>query len=222
MISTEAGLSKPLPDINSFNNVTRIFARVISYLFHPLFIPVYVIAFIIYELHSFPDLDNWRKKLVVIQFLVSYTLLPLLTILLMKALGFIQSIHLKTQKDRILPYVVCEIFYFWGWYVCKNLHYPKVIVMFTLAVFLACSLGLILNNYMKISMHGIAVGTLCAFMILASFQVHLSFGWYLSIAFLIAGLTCTARLIDSDHSNKEVYMGFLTGALMQFVTYWLV
>src|SRR6478672_9459752 len=163
MISTEAGLSRPLPDINQFNGATRIFARVISYLFHPLFIPIYVIAFVIYELHAFPELDNWRKKLVVIQFLVSYTLLPLLTILLMKALGFIQSIHLKTQKDRILPYVVCEIFYFWVWYVSKNLSYfPKVIIMFNLAVFLACSLGLIINSYIKISMHGIAVGTLCA------------------------------------------------------------
>jgi hypothetical protein len=214
MISMEAG---------SHSGVTKAFARVISYLFHPLFIPVYVISFVIYELHLFLDLDNWRKKLVIIQFLVSYTLLPLLTILLMKALGFIQSIHLKTQKDRILPYVVCEIFYFWGWYVSKNLSYfPKVIIMFTLAVFLACSLGLILNSYFKISMHGIAVGTLCAFMLLASFEVHMSFGWYLSIAFLVAGLTCTARLIDSDHSNKEVYAGFFAGALMQFVAYWFV
>jgi hypothetical protein len=214
MISMEAA---------SYNVVTRAFARVISYLFHPLFIPVYVICFVIYELHLFLDLDSWRKKLVIIQFLVSYTLLPLLTILLMKALGFIQSIHLRTQKDRILPYVVCEIFYFWGWYVSKNLSYfPKVIIMFTLAVFLACSLGLILNSYFKVSMHGIAVGTLCAFMLLASFQVHMSFGWYLSIAFLIAGLTCTARLIDSDHSNKEVYLGFFAGALMQFVAYWFV
>jgi hypothetical protein len=218
MIATE-----PLPDINSFSSTTRIFARVISYLFHPLFIPVYVIAFVVYELHYFPELDNWHKKLVVIQFLVSYTFLPLLTILLMKALGFIQSIHLNTQKDRILPYVVCEIFYFWGWYVSKNLSYfPDVVIMFTLAVFLACSLGLILNSYLKISMHGIALGTLCAFMILASLQARVSFGWYVSAAFLIAGVTCTARLIDSNHSAKEVYAGLFAGALMQVVAYWFV
>ena len=205
-----------------FHPATRTGARIISYLFHPLFIPLYVIAFMVYELNSFPDRDDWGKKLVMIQFLVSYTLLPLITILLMKGLGFIESIHLKTRKDRILPYVVCEIFYFWGWYVSKNLDYPKLVVMFTLAVFLACSLGLILNSYMKISMHGIAVGTLCTFALFASMQISVSLGLFVSIAFLIAGLTATARLIDSDHSIKEIYAGLFCGSLMQVVAWWVV
>ena len=201
----------------SVNSPATIFGRVISYLFHPLFIPIYLIIFLTYELQFFPELDSWRRKLVVIQFLVSYTLLPLLTILLMRALGFIGSIHLKTQKDRILPYIVCEIFYFWAWYVSKNLGYPKLLVAFTLAVFLACSLGLILNIYMKVSMHGLAVGTLSAFMLVLPFTMNRPVGLYVALALLIAGLTCTARLLDSDHSTREVYTGFFAGAAMMMV-----
>jgi membrane-associated HD superfamily phosphohydrolase len=211
-----------LSTTDSHHPATKIGAKLFSYIFHPLFIPVYVILFLIFEIRIFPDRDDWQKKLVVIQFLVSYTFLPLVTILLMKGLGFIQSIHLKAQKDRILPYIVCEIYYFWIWHVSKNLQYSKLVVMFALAIFLACSLGLIFNAYIKISMHGISVGVLSMFVLLAALNTNISFGLYVAIAFLIAGLTCTARLIDSDHSTKEIYAGFFVGATMQLVAYWFV
>jgi len=218
MLTTETAVSKP----EATDGVTRWFGRLVSYLFHPLFIPIYVILFLIYEMRLFPDRDDWGRKLVVIQFFVSYTFLPLVTILLMKGLNFIQSIELKTQKDRILPYVVCEIFYFWAWYVARNLHYPRLVVLFALAVFLGCSLGLILNSFLKISMHGIAVGTLASFTILAGTTVSVQFGLYITIAVLIAGLTSTARLIDSDHSTREIYIGLLCGALMPCIAWWFV
>lgn len=197
----------------------RIAARLISYLFHPLFIPVYVVLFMLYEAKLFPDKTEWQKTLVLIQFVVSYTLLPLITILLMKALGFVKSVYLKTQKDRILPYVVCQVFYFWAWYVSKNVQYPKIVVMFTLAVFLASALGLILNAYLKISMHTISLGVVCALLLIGGMLTSHNYGPYIAIAFLIAGITCTARLIDSNHSTREVYIGFFAGALAQVIAY---
>ena len=145
----------------------RIVAKLISYLFHPLFIPLYVGLFLIYEARLFNDRTDWQKKIILIQFFVYYTFFPLMTTLLSKALGFVDSVYLKTQKDRILPYIVCEIFYFWAWYVFKNIHFPKEVVLFSLGVFLACSLGLILNSFFKISMHTISLGLVCTFFLLA-------------------------------------------------------
>ena len=191
----------------------RAAARFISVIFHPLFIPVYLILFIIYEAGYFPDRTNWQKKLIVIQFLVSYTIMPLLTILLMKGLGFIQSVQLRERKERILPYVVCEIFYFWVWYVCKNQDYDRPVITLTLGIFLASSIGLILNSYQKISMHGLSVGVLATFVLMTGFHSTVSYGLYTSIAFLIAGLTLSARLIDSNHSVREIYTGFFAGVL---------
>ncbi|MGZ8537663.1 MAG: hypothetical protein ACXWV9_05325, partial [Flavisolibacter sp.] len=213
MVSTRS--IKPVHEV--YPTSLRIAARVISYIFHPLFIPVYVILFLIYEANLFPDKTEWQKSLVLIQFVVSYTLLPLITILLMKALGFVKSVYLKTQKDRILPYVVCQVFYFWAWYVSKNVEYPKMVVMFTLAVFLASALGLILNSYLKISMHTISLGVVCALLLIGGMLSSHNYGPYIAIAFLIAGLTCTARLIDSNHSTREVYLGFFAGALAQVI-----
>lgn len=206
----------------SFSSAVRIAAKIISYIFHPLFVPLYVGLFLIYEARLFNDRTDWQQKIILIQFFIYYTFFPLMTTMLSRALGFIQSVYLKTQKDRILPYIVCEIFYFWAWYVFRNIHFPKEVVMFALGVFLACSLGLILNSYIKISMHTISLGVACAFFLLAATISTNSYGFYISIAFLVAGVTATARLIDSNHTQKEIYFGFFAGALAEVVAYFFV
>jgi hypothetical protein len=207
---------------DTFHPVLRIAAKIISVIFHPLFVPLYVVWFMIYEARVLSGLTPWDRTKIYISFFVNYTLLPLVTILLMKGLGFIKSVYLRTQKDRILPYVVCQIFYFWGWYVAKNVPLPKQLVMFSLGVFLASCLGLILNAYLKISMHAMSVGVVAALLLITGMMMPQNYGPYISIAMLIAGVTCTARLIDSNHSTKEVYLGFFMGVLAQVVAYMFV
>lgn len=221
MISQPA-VVRNIDESEPFPFITRMVAKIVSYLFHPLFVPLYVAWFFIYELRLFSDRTDWQRTLIFLQFFIYYTFFPLMTTLLSKALGFVQSVHLKTQKDRIIPYIVCEIFYFWAWYVFKNMQFPKEIVLFALGVFLACSLGLIVNSYIKISMHTISVGVLCTFLLIASTMSLANFGFYISIAFLIAGVTATARLIDSNHTQKEIYFGFFAGSIAQAVAYFFV
>jgi hypothetical protein len=216
MVSPDAVLHKVQQD-NSQPQAIRIAARIISYIFHPLFVPLFLAWLFIYELRLFPERTGFQKTIVFIQFFVYYTFLPLVTTMLCKGLGFIDSIHLRTQRDRILPYVVCEIFYFWAWYIFRNLHFPKLVVLFGLAVFLACSLGLILNAWLKVSMHAISVGVLSTVMVIGGMGTDANYGLYIAAAFLTAGLTCTARLIDSDHTTSEVYTGLFAGALMTVI-----
>jgi hypothetical protein len=207
----------PAPNM-TFHPVIRFFARVVSVIFHPLFIPVYVSWFLIYIYQIFPAFTGWDKNLLLIRFLVMYSLFPVATILLAKALGFVQTILLKNQKDRIIPYIACGLYYFWMWYVLKNQpQIPVELVMFSLAIFLASSLGLILNIYMKVSMHALAVGVAVSFMLLLGFRSNLNIGPYISITFLVGGLVCTSRLINADHHPREVYFGLAAGVLSQFV-----
>jgi len=217
MIATESGEGRI-----SFHPVLRIAAKVVSYIFHPLFIPVYIGWFFIYVLRLFPQITEWDKTKLLISFTVNYTVLPLVTLLLAKGLGFIQSVYLKTQKDRIIPYVATGVFYFWVWYVFKNQSFPKEIIMFSLAVFLASSLGLIVNNYIKVSMHAISAGVVITLFILLGFISNDNFGFYISLALLIAGVVCTARLVNSDHYPIEVYAGLFIGILCQIIAYFFV
>jgi len=140
-----------------------------------------------------------------------YSFLPLVSVLLMKALKFINSIQLKTQRDRIIPYVVCMFYYWWMWYVLNHQEMPSDFVQFSFAIFLASIGGLMANINMKVSMHAIAAGIMAAFVMKLGFAQDLNFGFYISGSILLTGAICTARFIDSDHTPKEIYVGLFIG-----------
>jgi len=198
-------------------------AKFISYVFHPLFIPLYITYFII-QIHSyqFAGISDWGNLRILLQVFVNCTFLPLASILLLRALNFIDSVFLRTQRDRIIPYIICMIFYFWNWYVFKNNHEIKDLVSVSMAIFNASVLGFLVNISMKVSMHSISVGVMSTFVALLAFSDSSSFSFYLSIAVLVAGIVCTSRLIVSDHSQKEVYYGFLVGILSQLAAHYFV
>ena len=206
-----------------FHPVIRIAARIISFIFHPLFIPVYISWFLIYINPLFPAINPSDKWILLLRFIVMYTVFPLVTVFLAKGLGFIQSIFLRTQKDRIIPYVVCGIYYFWMWYVLKNQpEFPQYFVMLSLAIFIASFLGLIVNSFMKVSMHAISVGVMITFILLLAFLTDANYGFYIAIAFLLAGTVSSARLINSDHYPVEVYAGLVVGIVAQLVAYYFL
>jgi hypothetical protein len=205
-----------------YHPVIRAMAKIISIIFHPLFVPVYILLFFLYVSPLTIGLDAQQKGRLTISFSMMYILFPLVTVLLAKALGFINSIHLRTQKDRIIPYIASGIYYFWMWWVLHNQPgFPQPLVILSLAIFIASSGGLLLNSYFKISMHGISVGVGSTFIYLLAVLSASSFGIYLSIALLIAGLVLTSRLINDDHNPKEVYAGFFLGVLAQLVAFWV-
>jgi len=206
---------------NSFHPVVRVIARIVSYIFHPLFIPVYISWFLIFLSPLFPAINASDKWILLLRFVVMYTVFPLVTVLLAKGLGFIQSIYLRTQKDRIIPYIVCGIYYFWMWYVLKNQpEFPRYFVMLSLAIFIASFLGLITNSFMKVSMHTISVGVMITFILLLAFFTDVNYGFYIAIAFLLAGAVSSARLVNADHYPVEVYAGLIIGIVAQLVAYY--
>ncbi len=193
----------------------RIVAKLISYVFHPLFIPVYISWFVLKtNSYLFASLSDLQKSMLMGTFGLMYILFPLVSVLLMKALGFISSIHLKTQRDRIIPYIVCMIYYWWVWYVVNNRsELPREHAILSFAIFLASIGGLMANINMKVSMHAMAAGVMSAFVMLLGLSQDINLGIYISIAVLLAGIICTARFIDSDHTSKEIYVGLLIGIL---------
>lgn len=198
-------------------------AKFISYFFHPLFIPLYITYFIIQiRSYQFAGINEWGNLRILLQVFVNCTFLPLVSILLLRALKFIDSVFLKTQKDRIIPYIICMTFYFWNWYVFKNNHEVKDMVSMSMAIFNASVFGFLVNISMKVSMHAIAVGVMTTFLALLALTDSSSFSLYLAITVLIAGIVCTSRLIVSDHSPKEIYYGFLIGVFSQLAAHYFV
>ncbi|HEY0678085.1 MAG TPA: hypothetical protein VGD17_07355 [Chitinophagaceae bacterium] len=200
----------------------RALSSFVSYVFHPLFIPAYVMAFLLFvHPYAFAGFEYRLKVLRFLSVVVSTALLPAFSVFLLWRLEFIQTIFLRTQRERIIPYAIALIFYFWVWYVFKNLSdSPPVAKEFLLGVFLAVCFAWMANIAYKVSMHSTAVGGMLMFILIQSFTDPTVGGTYVSIALLITGLVCTARLALGGHTRWDVYSGLLIGAAAQLIALW--
>jgi len=204
------------------NKSLRLLADLVSILFHPVFILPLAAAWIIYAMPSVRlSADPRHINLLFLSILLTDAMFPLVVVLLLKALNMVQSIRLSNQRDRIIPYIATMTFYFWSWRVMKFLPYaPASLVALHFGAFLAVSMALVLNSFMKISMHAAGVGGLLAFVVAVTFTNDISF-IPLAAAALICGLVLTARQLASDHTNRELALGIAVGVVGQAIGFWI-
>ncbi|MGB5005547.1 MAG: hypothetical protein WBO39_01315 [Ferruginibacter sp.] len=199
--------------------ILRFFAHLFSVVFHPLFIPFYVVAFLVYYHPSYFSGISFYTKFEILRSVAFNTILfPAFALLVMKGLGFVRSVFLHSRQDRIGPYLANMIFYFWMARVFFNFkpELTHVLATFMTGVFLTTAAGLIANIYLKISMHAIGCGGLLGIFIIIMNSNSMLMTWPLSIAILITGIVCTSRLMVSDHTQKEIYSGLVVGLICQF------
>jgi len=195
----------------------RWLAHVVSFVFHPLFIPVYITLFLLYVhpllFAGYSDLMKIRLSATIF---VNLTFLPAITVFLCWRLKFINSIYMDTQKERFIPLAASMIFYFWGWYVLRmNTSVPEMFREFLLGSFITIIGGWLANIAFKVSLHALAIGGLFCFMLLLMFNAEGGSAKYFAVGTALAGVVCSSRLIVSSHRPFEVYAGFLIGAISQ-------
>lgn len=199
--------------------IHRVVAQFFSYVFHPLFIPGYVTAFLLYvHPYAFAGFNEKLKLLRLISVVLLTAFFPAFSVFLLHRLGFANSIFLKTRKERIIPYIISMFFFFWIFYVSRNLQgSPSLYITFLLGLFISSIAALMANIYFKVSMHAIAMGGMVAFFVMLSMEGSFAMGIYVSMAWLVAGLVCTSRMIVSNHYPFEIYVGFFLGIFCEVI-----
>ncbi|HET9055315.1 MAG TPA: hypothetical protein VFN30_00565 [Chitinophagaceae bacterium] len=209
----------------TYPKVIRIIAALISYIFHPLLIIGVMAWYIIFQ-HptAYLGADDRYKKWRLIIVCVNGIFFPLVAVLLLKAVGFVKSIFLPSQKERIIPYIITNFFFFWTFWIFRNTpETPAIMKGMTLGVFLASSLAILFNIYHKVSMHAIGVGGLLGLLLTSIYtEPSIISALPLTLALLITGFVCTSRLIASNHKPADIYIGFLMGLLCQFIGWWIM
>ena len=198
----------------------RITAHVFSYVFHPLFVPVIATWYLAF-IHQgyFTGIAPREKLFIVIRVAYNTIFYPALTVLLLKGLGFIDSIFLKTQRERIIPYIAANIFYFWMYLVFRNQPgVPSILTGFILGIFISSSVALLANIYFKISIHALGLGALSGLILLIIFT-GFSYNIFLPaiLVFLLTGFVGTSRMIVSDHKPFDIYTGIFFGIICQVI-----
>jgi len=132
----------------------------------------------------------------------------------MKGLGMIDSIYMKKREERFIPIIAVMVFIVWTYVLFLRSKHPEILSDIMLATLFGLIVAFISNALkLKISLHGIGAGVFFSLAILSvGFATVDAIPYLLGIIF-ICGLIGSARLILNAHTNKELYLGFITGML---------
>jgi len=214
-------------------------ANFFSIVFHPLLIVTYMSLVLLW---TNPFSFGWRhvseaNTLLIIIVMTTITL-PLIAIVMMKMLGWIDSFYLLTQHERIGPYIVAGIMYLSLYlHLTRAESFPISIRVAVLGTLLGLWTCFFINNFTKISVHAAGVGGLVMLVALTKqifgyndAQIGLVGGVNLVMpidgllygTIIIAGAVCTSRLILKAHEIKDVYAGFFVGMASILVAYFIL
>ncbi len=85
-------------------------AHIVSIAFHPILIATYMLFLIMWINPYLFGVSHWseRSELIVL-LLPTSVIIPVICVLMMKPLGFIQSYQMKEREERIIPYITTAI-----------------------------------------------------------------------------------------------------------------
>jgi hypothetical protein len=198
-------------------------AKVISCLFHPLFIPFYTMLVILNPDGYLSFMIPLKGKLLLAGIvLLTTVLLPLFTSFILIRLKIIHSIFPKTKEERIYLLINAAIFYYLTYYLLKGIQVSLVFNYFMLGSTFLVICSLLISFFYRISLHMIAAGGLLGGVLGLTFGHTMNVTGFILVLILLAGLIGTARLKIDSQKPGEVYYGFLLGITVMFFLFILI
>jgi hypothetical protein len=198
----------------SIGFVNLALARFLSVLFHPLLLPTYLFAIILYLLPesviTFPVESRWM--LLALIFVMTF-LIPGLGTYAMFRFGMVQSMQLQDRLQRRLPFLFTTVCYAAITYIFRRESYFGELFYFLMALItLSVLVTYLVSLYWKISAHSVGIGGGLGILILLNSLIPDSPLFYLVIVWLlVSGAVMSARLALNEHTPAQVYAGLLTG-----------
>jgi len=139
----------------------RLVAKIISIIFHPLFMPVYGVLLLFFISGTFLSyLPGIVKRIVFIIIAVNTIILPLSVVPFYISQKIIKSVHMDTSRERIIPLTLNGFFFYLGYYLLNRLQVTDLIKVYMLASFSVVVVTLLVSLKWKISIHMIGIGGL--------------------------------------------------------------
>lgn len=193
---------------------------IFSYIFHPVFIPVYATLFYLFSNNSY--FVNQEKYFVLLQTVTITIVIPVLFFFLLRYTGKIGSIMAPELSERKIPLVIqCFLIIL---LVRKSItieRYPELHFFFLGALFSTMIALLLLFIKTKASLHMVGISALTLFVF--GLSLHYQTQHLYSIAFLILmnGLVASSRIEMKAHTIKELIIGLLLGSIPQMLLLYL-
>ena len=168
-------------------------AQTISYVLHPMLMPLYILFFIFNSNTLFAYIPWGVKLYCYLVTVFALLIMPVISLPLFKYFRLIRSYELNDKQERVYPILVAVAFAFLGFWLLGRIGYTNIVRQLYLVLIILLSTFSVITFRWKISMHMTAIGGLCGFL-------------------LVWGMN-----YQGDVRNAlQVYLGFLFGLFFVF------
>lgn len=202
--------------------MAHFFLKSISFVFHPLIMPLLGVLFYFSKTPRFVPYNIIYAKLFSI--LILTFILPILLFFLLKTINKVDSIYLRSTKERLIPlFLNCVITGLILWRVFSPTEIPELYFFFVgiLCSTLACLILAIFK--VKASIHMIAASGFFMFAVAIGIHFKININGTIALMMVILGAIATSRLHLKAHDNSELLIGLFTGVFPQLILlqFWL-
>lgn len=189
----------------------RRLASFLSYITHPLLVPMLGLIVISYSGTYAADLDKRYSQFIYLSVFITTLLLPASLIPLFMYSGLAKNLHFNERRERLIPLYITLIFYLAAYFLIKKLPVSQVYQRFIFSACLSILIVLIISYFWKISTHLVGWGGLVGLILILSIRFESDLMILLIVCILCSGSIGFARLRLNAHNSAQVYSGFFVG-----------
>ena len=185
-----------------------------SYVFHPIFIPVYAAFFYFFLNPTY--YTSFEKYFAILQVSIITIILPILFFFLLRSMGQVDSIMVAGISQRKIPLAIQCFLTITLIRKSITLHNFPEFHFFFLGGLVSIVIALILLFFKtKASLHLVAISALTVFVIGLSIHNQFSAHYWIAFFVLMNGIVASSRLEMKAHTPKELVIGFVLGTIPQ-------
>ncbi len=199
--------------------MTHFILKSISYVFHPLLMPLLGVLFYFHKSPRFIPEPFKYAKLFSISILT--IILPILLYFLLKTVNKVNSLELKNTKERIFPLLINCIILLLILYRVFTINEITELYFYFLGLFIStftCLVFVFLK--IKASIHMLSVAACVAFCVCLGVYYKININGSIALMVIITGAVATSRLHLKAHTPQELILGLLIGITPQLLLIW--
>lgn len=190
-------------------------AKLISVIFHPVFIPL-LLAVFIFKLNVYPfSFFSPKAMYIVLALLLFFNVLtPVIFIFLFKKAGYVTSFAMSERNERIFPLITYAVLLYVSTILSRRWDLPPLWDVTLLMFAMLTLFTLLVNMFYKISIHLVGWGGLAGLTAFLIYFYKADYFILLTMIILLSGITAWSRAVLKTHKAGELITGFGMGFLL--------
>ena len=186
-------------------------SNIISYLFHPVFMPLIGVFLILHSGIYAVNAPNDFTRFIYLIVILTNSILPLSFLPALIYFKNIRTFEMNERRERFIPLFFTTICFYLTYHIIARVSPIMIINMFLLSTVVTVFLLTVISIFWKISLHMAGIGGLAGMVVVLSVSYSIDTSMLLCVIILLGGIIGSARMAATNHTPIQVLLGFVTG-----------